>query len=362
MKTMEKLRLLAEVTAVQWGMVTSAQAAGRGVSRLDLSRLSTGGHLVRLAHGVYMDVGVPETELDEVRAAWLSTDPKVLADERINAWERGVVVAGRAAASLHGLGDFRVDQFDFVSPDRRQSQREGIRFRRRMLEASDVTLVEGLPVMTVERVIVDLLADFEDRSLVADVVRDVFRQYTPDRALLPDLLAPLAARYGFPKMDGVALLHDLMEEAGVDRNSMVQRFVSDASLGGSIAAEMLSGLSTDELERLGQSKRMRESLSFLEEVIAGWTSSFVAGRARQLRQIDGDSTLTGSADGGHPRSYIEEALARDLAEHLASQLLSGEVLQGFAQGFAAVLLEQGSDQYEDVAEQQVVRLLERVRD
>lgn len=114
-KTMEKLRLLAEVTAVQWGMVTSAQAAGRGVSRLDLSRLSTGGHLVRLAHGVYMDVGVPETELDEVRAAWLSTDPKVLADERINAWERGVVVAGRAAASLHGLGDFRVDQFDFVS-------------------------------------------------------------------------------------------------------------------------------------------------------------------------------------------------------------------------------------------------------
>ncbi|WP_375430755.1 type IV toxin-antitoxin system AbiEi family antitoxin domain-containing protein [uncultured Friedmanniella sp.] len=53
------LRLLAEITAYQWGMVTTAQASTLDITRVDLSRLVDGGHLKRLAHGVYMHSGTP---------------------------------------------------------------------------------------------------------------------------------------------------------------------------------------------------------------------------------------------------------------------------------------------------------------
>lgn len=59
MKSAEALCVLAEVTAYQWGMVTSAQASQHDLTRLDLSRLTQAGHLRRLAHGVYMDAGAP---------------------------------------------------------------------------------------------------------------------------------------------------------------------------------------------------------------------------------------------------------------------------------------------------------------
>ena len=48
---------LAEVPAYQWGMVSSAPASMHGITRLDLSQLAEAGHLNRLAHGVYTDVG-----------------------------------------------------------------------------------------------------------------------------------------------------------------------------------------------------------------------------------------------------------------------------------------------------------------
>ena len=85
MKSTEVLRVLADLTAYQWGMFTSAQASMHGITRLDLSRLAEAGHLERLAHGVYKDAGAPGDQFDDLRAAWLSTDPKRLAHERSKA-------------------------------------------------------------------------------------------------------------------------------------------------------------------------------------------------------------------------------------------------------------------------------------
>lgn len=59
MKSREALKVLAEVSESQWGMVTSAQANGRGVSHMNLTRLTESGDLVRLSHGVYKDAGAP---------------------------------------------------------------------------------------------------------------------------------------------------------------------------------------------------------------------------------------------------------------------------------------------------------------
>lgn len=231
MKSSDALRVLAEVTAYQWGMVTSAQASMRGVTRLMLSRLAEAGHLVRLAHGVYMDAGAPGDEFDDLRAAWLSTEPDRLAEERMRDCASGVVVAATSAARLHGIGDLRASRHEFVSPVRRQTQREEIRYRQRTLDPRDVTIVEGMPTMTVERTIADLVEDVGELSLVADALRDAARNRRLDLERLEDLLAPLAARQGFHKNDGAVLLDRLLQLAGLDVDSMARQIAASPTLG-----------------------------------------------------------------------------------------------------------------------------------
>ena len=239
MKMAEALPVLAELTSHQWGMVTSAQAAIRGVARLDLSRLAGAGHLVRLAQGVYKDAGAPDDEFDELRTAWLSTDPQRLAEERIREPSRGVVVAGESAARLHGIGDFRASRHDFISPVRRQSERGVIRYRQRELDPHDVALVDGLPTTTIQRTIADLVEDLKDLSLVGDALRDASRKRLLDNDRLADLLGPLAQRNGFRKSDGAALLTRLTEVAGLDLESVARDVAADPQLGARVAADYL---------------------------------------------------------------------------------------------------------------------------
>ncbi len=222
MKSKDALRVLAEVTPHQWGMVTSAQARMHGITRLDLSRLTGDGQLERLAHGIYKDAGAPAGPHDDLKAAWLSTDPKTMGEARIKDLANGVVVAGESAADLHGIGGFRALRHEFVSPTRRQSQRGAIRYRQRTLDPRDVTLVDGLPVMTMERTIADLIEEVGDLSLVADALRDASRKRDVDLERLRSLLAPLALRSRFTKDDGDALVNRLMEIAGIDIDSLTR--------------------------------------------------------------------------------------------------------------------------------------------
>src|SRR5690554_6618799 len=216
MKSDEALRVLADVTAYQWGMVTTAQASLHGVSRLDLSRLTEAGHFQRLAHGVYKDAGAPSDQFEDLKAAWLSTEPKTMGEARIKNLAGGIVVAGASAARLHGIKDVWAERHEFVSHTRRQSQRPEIRYRQRPLENDHVTLVHGLPVMTIERTLADLVEEVGDLSLVADALRDAALQEKLNFEQLREHLNPLAARKGFRNGDGDALLNQLLEIAGLD--------------------------------------------------------------------------------------------------------------------------------------------------
>ena len=88
--------ILQELAAGQWGLFTTAQARVRGVSRANLSHREQGGRLERLAHGVYRLGGVPVAPLDDLRAAWMSTEPIVLA------WERGGYPTSRGGRGGRG--------------------------------------------------------------------------------------------------------------------------------------------------------------------------------------------------------------------------------------------------------------------
>ncbi|WP_165391945.1 type IV toxin-antitoxin system AbiEi family antitoxin domain-containing protein [Zhihengliuella halotolerans] len=248
MKSGDALRVLADVTGSQWGMVTSAQASALGVTRLNLSRLTEAGHLERLAHGVYKDVGAPGDEFEDLRAAWLSTDPKVLAENRMQDLTGGIVVASSSAAALHEISDLWSDRHEFVSAVRRQSQRSEIRYRQRALDPSDVTLVRGLPTMTIERTIADLVAEVGDISLVADVLGRAARKRPLQLDRLRDLLAPLAERNGFKRSDGQGMLDRLLEQAGLDRDSLAAGIAAYPQLAARVVGNYLAELDLSPLE------------------------------------------------------------------------------------------------------------------
>ncbi len=219
MKARGAFRELAEISASQWGMVTSAQAAARGVTRLDLSRLTAAGDLVRISQGVYKYAGAPSGAYLDVRAAWLSSDPTRLASERLHDGHRGVVVSGQTAAWLYDIGDLRSNRTELTTPVRRQTQRADEHYRQRDLSDQDVTIRDGLPVTTPERTIADLVEDRTDLSIVANAMRDASRKYELDLGQLEADLARLAARNGLRKGDGAALLNQLLAIAGMEREA-----------------------------------------------------------------------------------------------------------------------------------------------
>lgn len=327
MKSRNALRVLAEVTAYQWGMVTSAQASMHGITRLDLSRLAADGQLERLAHGVYKDAGAPAGRHDDLQAAWLSTEPKVMGETRLKNAARGVVVSGESAADLHGIGDFRALRHEFVSPTRRQSQRSAIRYRQRMLDPRDVTFVDGLPVMTMERTIPDLVEEVGDLSLVADALRDASRKRDLDLERLRALLAPLAQRNGLAKGDGVALLDLLMEIAGIDPEAVARRVAADASLGSRVVASYLRGLSLEDLDQLVMTPEMREAMRWIQEAIAAEVRSSMA---PEFAAINATAARMGA-------ELVKNAGLDEFARHISAQIINSDVLEELSHAWGKAL-------------------------
>ncbi|WP_182920387.1 type IV toxin-antitoxin system AbiEi family antitoxin domain-containing protein [Nocardioides cavernaquae] len=305
--------MLAEVTASQWGMVTSAQASMHGVTRLDLARLADSGHLTRLAHGVYMDSGTPGDQFDDLRAAWLSTDPKLMAEDRLRDRDNGVVAAGLSAARLHDIGDMWEGPHDFVAPVRRQSQRAEIRYRQRVLDPRDVTVTEGLPVMTLERTIADLVEAVGDLSLVGDALRDAWRKRNLNLGRLSELLDPLAARNGFKKDDGSALLSRLMEVAGINPTAVARRVAADSDLGTRVAAEYLNGISKNVLERLIMTPEMQKTLQSMQATIAANLQGILSPAMESMSS-----------------SLVKNPDFDELSKRISAQFTSGEALTAFS--------------------------------
>lgn len=244
MKSSAALRVLAGIAESQWGMVTSAQARSAGVPAMTLTRLAGGEHLVRVAHGVYRDSGAPSPEHEDLRAAWLVAEAETPAWKRLQSRPWHPVVSGLSAAAVHGIGDLRPLVMEFTTAQRRQTQRDDLRYRRRELPDADVTLRGGLPVTTPERTIADLVEDRQDLSTVADALRDASRQSVLDVERLARLLAPLASRNGYPGDDGQALLDDLMRLAGLDLETVASQVAAVPGLRDRVIAQQDGAHST----------------------------------------------------------------------------------------------------------------------
>jgi hypothetical protein len=190
--------LLSGFTAEQWGMVTAVQARSVGVARVDVARLISDGALepVDGAARVYRLAGAPaDPELDGIRAVWLQLGDARPGSARLRAPD--AVVAGRSATVVLDLGDLLPSSFEFIVDRRRQLRRTDVLLRvRAHLSRADWTIVDGLPVTTASRIVVDLLSASEDGSAVARVCQDAVQRDFLDPAALEDAVASHAVRYG----------------------------------------------------------------------------------------------------------------------------------------------------------------------
>lgn len=204
---------LSEATSHQWGLITTAQAERLGVTRQQLSELTTAGALERIEQGVYRATAAPASTQELTHATWLAlggaeyTWPEV----------PPVVAAGETAAIMHGIGDFMPAGYDFYTARRKGTRLPGVRLLTRDLTAEEIGFSEeGMPVLSVERTIADLVERFVDTSLVARALAQAVRRgkiHSVRR--LVKFLAPLAATNGFPAGDGAALARELYEIAGL---------------------------------------------------------------------------------------------------------------------------------------------------
>lgn len=208
------IALLGSIAVERWGMFTTAQATAAGIARKSLSGLANAGAIERVAQGVYRMAGSPaaEIELDTIRIHWLALGGAMRpsADSGVPA----LVAAGKTAARIHQIGDWFSGASTFIVPERRVTRLSDVRLRVGALSEAEVTIVDGLPAMTVERTIADLIAAGEDVSLVAGAASDAVRRgsLTSTRRLALHL-DKVARRHGYDS--GVSYASDLLEIAGV---------------------------------------------------------------------------------------------------------------------------------------------------
>ncbi|MGW6973766.1 type IV toxin-antitoxin system AbiEi family antitoxin domain-containing protein [Streptomyces sp. NPDC054952] len=215
MERSEAIRRLGTIAPDQWGLVTTRQAQDAGLSRVDLTRLIDAELLLRAAHGVYQLAGGTPTAHLDIKAAWLRLDPAIPAWQRPQDGPRAAVVSFSSACRLYDIGDIPADNVEISVPVRRTTRENGVVLHKVAVPADDITIVDGLPVTTVDRTICDLLRNRADGGHIGRVLAEADQRGLTDTRELAGRVQPYARAYGLPKDgSGADLLNFLAEEAG----------------------------------------------------------------------------------------------------------------------------------------------------
>lgn len=200
---------------LQHGLVTSAQAADSGVDTTTMTRLFQRDVIRRVRRGVYILAGVAEDSLTEIRAAWLSTSPRILGEDRLKD-ESPIVVSHVSAASVLNLGDITPAVHTFTSSLRKQTSAADIRHRMASIPTSDITVIEGIPVTSPIRTITDLAKDHLDGDQLHHAIADAIHDHRVKISDLAQALFSHSHNYG----------HSSGEELIAES---IRRFPADAS-------------------------------------------------------------------------------------------------------------------------------------
>lgn len=159
-------KALYEVALEQYGYVTANNAREVGFGPTHLVDLARRGDLDRLAHGLYRFHAVPATVRDQLMEATL--------------WPRGLGVISHATAlDLWDLCDVNPAKIHVTVPKHPRVRRQTptlYAVHLRDLEARDVTFVEGIPVVTVRRAILDAIEAHVGGHLIDQAVDTATRR------------------------------------------------------------------------------------------------------------------------------------------------------------------------------------------
>lgn len=265
MRSADALTTLEELGSSQWGLVTTGQAESYGVSRVDLGRLHNNGMVHRTRRGVYSLPSAGFGPLQDLRAAWLATDPRKTAEARVeNVVD--VVASHASAAAVHDLGDLVPFTNEFTSTRRRQSTHEDVRFHRAELPDDDHALVDGLPVTSVLRTLEDLASVGTDLDHLADLVRDALSKPEVRPDSLATRLNHLANRYGHNS--GRELIDDCLNRAGLP--SVATNLASSNALAAAFLSQLPSQTAVlDSIVRQSMGPELTKTINrILDPVIA----------------------------------------------------------------------------------------------
>lgn len=138
-----RARWLAALAAKQHGVVAHRQLRELGYSRRQIERLVDRGHLQRLFRGVY---AVGHKRLS-VRGRWMAA---------VLAAGPDAVLSHRAAISLWDLRPIPGGPIDVTVPARKRNGQRGIRIHNvRRLDPEDRTTLDGIPVTSLHRALLD---------------------------------------------------------------------------------------------------------------------------------------------------------------------------------------------------------------
>ena len=188
---------LSGVAMRQLGMVTSAQVRRIGVDEASFGRLVEADLIFELDSAVYQLTGsTTAPRYGYPYAAWLAIAPGQFA------WERptgagDAVLSHESASRLLGLGSLPAPHTVFTAPEEKAAPR-ATRIRVARLAPEDVTVVQGVPVTTAHRTVLDLLHDWTDPDQLGRVLFDAVLRDLVDLAALHADLVPFAQRYHFP--------------------------------------------------------------------------------------------------------------------------------------------------------------------
>lgn len=316
MKAIEALTALELLGSDQWNLFTAKQALKAGVSRNRLTRFAEAGTITRVRSGVYALPSADHGPLQELRAAWLSTNPRIESGSQTRPINP-VVVSGVSAAQVHGIGDLIPARHEFTSPARRQTSQPDIHFRRGHLSPDEWEIVEGLPVTNAVRTVADVARSHADYDHLSGTVREALEKPGVSASALAQALAPFAKRYG--KGSGEALFRDMVSSSPTDSKvtDLVRTFLTPelrAAIRKASAADLSkafpsSGFLQSLHERSAEIGRiLAQDLANSQRASAAGLSKIVSGIAEsQAKSIDVKALST------HSFSQQAEHLAHLLA-------------------------------------------------
>jgi predicted transcriptional regulator of viral defense system len=173
---MDELFALAEE---QDGLFTSKEARSLGIQDSVLVRLRQRGRLERMSRGVYRIAHYPAERLAQYREA-------ILWAQASNGPER-IALSHETALLLYGISDANPSRVNLtvpVSARMRRVRPKWIAIHQANLAMEDIHLYEGMPVTTVERSILDVLATTHRTDFARRAITDALRKglLTPAQA------------------------------------------------------------------------------------------------------------------------------------------------------------------------------------